>query len=126
MNVEGATLERPDSLSARDEEILAGLKNIVAEVSRDIDEYRLYMAAEKAYHYVWSELADKILEESKPILNGANADEKAARQYVLYECLTTSLKLLHPFMPFVTETIWQNLPKKDVEMLMIAAWPKAS
>lgn len=123
MNIEGATLERPASLSARNEEILAGLQNIVAEVSRDIDEYRLYMAAEKAYHYVWSELADKVLEESKPILAGADADAKAARQYVLYECLMTSLKLLHPFMPFVTETIWQNLPKKDADMLMVSKWP---
>lgn len=126
MNVEGAPLERPTTLSARDEEILAGLSNIVTEVSRDIDEYRLYMAAEKAYHYVWSELADTILEESKPILLGADSDAKAARQFVLYECLTTSLKLLHPFMPFVTEEIWQNLPKKDVDMLMVAKWPKSA
>jgi valyl-tRNA synthetase len=42
---------------------------------------------------------------------------------VLYECLTTSLKLLHPFMPYVTETIWQNLPKKDAGMLIVAKWP---
>ncbi len=123
MNVEGASLDRPASLPSRDEEILAGLRAIVGEVSRDIDEYRLYMAAEKAYHYVWSELADKILEESKPILQGSDENAKAARQFVLYECLTTSLKLLHPFMPFVTETIWQNLPKKDADMLIVASWP---
>jgi len=125
MNVEGASPERPASLPARDEEVLAGLSSIVRAVTTDINEYRLYMAAEKAYHYVWSELADKILEESKPILNGADADAKAARQYVLYTCLTTSLKLLHPFMPFVTETIWQNLPQKDADMLIIAKWPTA-
>ncbi len=123
MSVEGVSLERQASLPARDEEILAGLASIVKEVTTDIDEYRLYMAAEKAYHYVWSELADKILEESKPILSGADADAKAARQYVLYTCLITSLKLLHPFMPFVTETIWQNLPEKDADMLIVAKWP---
>ncbi|MFM2374833.1 MAG: hypothetical protein RLZZ234_828 [Candidatus Parcubacteria bacterium] len=123
MNVEGASLERPATLSSRDEEILTGLHTVVGEVSKDIDEYRLYMAAEKAYHYVWSELADKILEESKPILMGADEVAKAARQYVLYECLTTSLKLLHPFMPYVTETIWQNLPRKDADMLIVAKWP---
>jgi valyl-tRNA synthetase len=126
MNVEGASLERPATLPARDEEILAGLASIVREVTTDINEYRLYMAAEKAYHYVWSELADKILEESKPILTGADTDAKAARQYVLYTCLTTSLKLLHPFMPFVTETIWQNLPQKDADMLIVAKWPSAN
>lgn len=124
MNVEGSSLEKPASLSMRDGEILTGLAGIVSEVTRDIDEYRLYMAAEKAYHYVWSELADKILEESKPILAGENADAKESRQFVLYECLTTSLKLLHPFMPFVTETIWQNLPKRDADMLIVAKWPK--
>lgn len=123
MNVEGASLERPTALSARDEEILAGLQVITTEVTKDIDEYRLYMAAEKAYHYVWSELADKILEESKPILSGEDVQAKASRQFALYECLTTSLKLLHPFMPFVTETIWQNLPKKDADMLIVAKWP---
>ena len=125
MNVEGASLDRPTSLTTRDEEILAGLAHIVSGVTKDINEYRLYMAAEKAYHYVWSELADKILEESKPILAGEDAHTKASRQYALYTCLTTSLKLLHPFMPFVTETIWQNLPQKDSDMLIVAKWPQA-
>jgi valyl-tRNA synthetase len=124
MNVEGASLEKPNILPARDEEILSGLDGIVSEVTKDIEEYRLYMAAEKAYHYVWSELADKILEESKPVLQGEDAGAKAARQYVLYTCLITSLKLLHPFMPFVTETIWQHLPKKDADMLIVAKWPR--
>lgn len=123
MNVEGSTLERPLNLPERDVEILSSLDATVAEISKDIDEYRLYLAAEKAYHYVWSELADKILEESKAVLNGVDAEAKAARQFVLYSCLTTSLKLLHPFMPFVTETIWQHLPKKDADMLIIAKWP---
>ena len=124
MNTEGASFLRPTTLSARDEEILASLGATVAEISKDIDENRLYMAAEKAYHYVWSELADKILEESKLVLNGEDTTAKASRQYVLYTCLTTSLKLLHPFMPFVTETIWQHLPQKDADMLIIAKWPK--
>ena len=89
------------------------------------------MAAEKAYHYVWHELADKILEESKPVLAGSDVGLKASRQYVLYTCLTTSLKLLHPFMPFITETIWQNLPvrqaglpARESDYLMVAKWPK--
>jgi valyl-tRNA synthetase len=123
MNTEGATLERPTTLSKRDEEILTQLNSTVSEVSNDIDESRLYMAAEKAYHYVWSELADNILEESKPILQGTDTATKASRQYVLYKCLTTSLKLLHPFMPFVTETVWQHLSTKESAMLMAAPWP---
>ncbi|MBX2866694.1 valine--tRNA ligase [Candidatus Kaiserbacteria bacterium] len=115
--------QKPDTLGAEDQEILDNLQTMVREVSGDIDKFQLYLAAEKAYHYVWHELADKILEESKPILNGEDTDAKNARQYVLYECLTTSLKILHPFMPFVTETIWQHLPEKDSEMLMVAKWP---
>ncbi len=111
--------------SARDEEILSQLYASVAEVEDDLKNFRLYLAAEKAYHYVWDELAAKVLEESKPILNGDDAEEKVARQEVLRECLDVSLKLLHPFMPFVTEAIWQRLPNemKGREFLMIEKWP---
>lgn len=109
----------------RDQEILDNLQRSVTDITRDIDEYRLYMAAEKAYHFVWTELADIILEESKIILSGTDEVAKAARQLVLVKCLITSLKILHPFMPFVTETIWQELPDemRDAEMLMVAKWP---
>jgi valyl-tRNA synthetase len=121
-----ADLTTTPTLSARDEEILATLKSTVAEVSAEIEKFNLYLAGEKAYHYIWGELADVVLEESKPILAGQDAQAKLARQQVLVECLTTSLKLLHPFMPFVTETIWQELPEKmkDSDLLMVAKWPK--
>jgi valyl-tRNA synthetase len=113
-------------LSDRDKEILAELQAIVAEVSGDIEKFNLYLAGEKTYHYVWHELADKILEESKEILAGNDASARQARQRVLTTCLVTSLKLLHPFMPFVTETVWQQLPPKmkDSDMLMVGPWPK--
>lgn len=107
--------------------IKARLKEIVHEVSEDIAAFRLYLGAEKAYHYVWHELADNILEESKPILQGDDTAQKLARQHVLKECLITSLKLLHPFMPFVTEAIWQELPQEfkagEADMLVVAKWP---
>jgi len=114
-------------LSPRDEEILAGLKKNVAEVTADIEKFSLYLAADKAYHYVWHELADIILEESKVIISGEDAKAKYARQYVLKECLVASLKTLHPFMPFITESIWQNAPAeiKDQKILMVAKWPEA-
>ena len=115
----------PPTFNVRDEEILASLKKTVTEVSTEIEKFNLYLAGEKAYHYIWGELADVILEESKPIFAGDDAAAKYARQLVLIECLTTSLKLLHPFMPYVTETIWQQLPAtmKDSDMLMVAKWP---
>lgn len=122
-NTVDATFEKPDVLPARDTEILASLTAVTTEATADIEAYRLHLAAEKLYHYVWHELADKILEESKTVLMKDDAEAKAARQYTLYTCLTTSLALLHPFMPFVTEAIWQRLPKKDAEFLMVAQWP---
>ena len=114
-------------LSARDEEILATLKTTVTDVTAEIEKFNLYLAGEKAYHYIWGELADVVLEESKLIFASEDAQAKLARQHVLIECLTTSLKLLHPFMPYVTETIWQELPKemKHSELLMVTKWPKA-
>ncbi len=126
-SIENNPIVATPTLSDRDKEILTKLKATVDEISGDIEKFHLYLAAEKAYHYVWHELADVILEESKPILQGEDAVRRTARQYVLRECLITSLKLLHPFMPFVTETIWQSLPKNvlkdEHDMLMVAKWP---
>lgn len=115
-------------LSSRDQEILDGFYSIAKEVASDIEKFSLYLAAEKAYHYVWDELAAKILEESKPILNGDDEEAKKARQQVLRECLVGSLKMLHPFMPFVTEAVWQRLPSemRESEFLMVSSWPKVN
>lgn len=120
-------LTRPEALSEADQAILTNLNTITATVTTMMETSKLYLASEEIYHFVWHELADKILEESKPILGGDDAQAKYARQYVLRECLVTSLKLLHPFMPFVTETIWQHLPKNILKneraLLMVATWP---
>lgn len=124
-NTEGKKDIDKSSLSPRDQEILNGFYTVAKEVGDDIEKFGLYLAADKAYHYVWDELAAKVLEESKPILNGDDAEAKYARQQVLIECLAGSLKLLHPFMPFVTEAVWQRLPAdmKDAEFLMVSKWP---
>ena len=96
--------------------------------SNDFEKYQLYLASEKLYHYVWHTLADKILEESKLILAGDDVEARRSRQYTLYTLLTTSLKMLHPFMPFITEEIWQSLPArlphKESDILMAARWPE--
>ena len=117
------SLKGASVFSTREKAILKTLADTASEITEDINAYRFHLAAEKAYHYVWHELADNVLEESKTLLNDADTKTKAARQHVLYKCLTTSLKLLHPFMPFVTETIWQALPQKESELLMVARWP---
>ena len=109
--------------SAHEHELLAELDTITSDVTKDIEEFRVYMAAEKIYHYAWHELADKIIEESKPILAGTDVSARASRAWLLLILLDRVLRLLHPFMPFITEEIYQSLPTKDAEFLMVAKWP---
>lgn len=106
-----------------DKALIARLHDVTKDVTTDLENYRYHLASEKLYHYIWHELADKVLEESKPILSGGDAAAAESRRATLYTLLTTSITLLHPFMPFVTETIWQQLPTKDTNLLMVAKWP---
>ncbi|OGZ17189.1 MAG: valine--tRNA ligase [Candidatus Lloydbacteria bacterium RIFOXYC12_FULL_46_25] len=122
-NTEGVDFSQSVIATQKDQELIKNLEALVAEITDDFDNHRLYLAAEKIYHYIWHEVADKILEESKTILDGSEDDNKLSRQRTLHTLLTTSLKLLHPFMPFVTEEIWQSLPEKEKDMLIIATWP---
>ncbi len=111
------------SLNARDENLIAEAQKIAAEVSENIDTFRLDLAANTIYHFVWDRFAAEILEQSKSILKGDDAAACDSRAAALYQILLISLKLLHPFMPFVTEAIWQQLPQKESDLLMIAKWP---
>ncbi len=95
---------------------------VAASMTADIDQFRLHIAAESIYQYIWTTFADKILESSKPILFGEDANAKASRQRLLMELLAGNLILLHPFMPFVTESIWEMLPTSD-NLLMVSPWP---
>jgi valyl-tRNA synthetase len=110
------------ALTPTDQAHLDVFEALAKDVTTDLDEYRIYLAAEKLYHYVWHELADKILEESKPILTGSDEAAKASREALLVMLLHRSITMLHPFMPFVTEEIYQSLPSKNNEYLMIAPW----
>jgi valyl-tRNA synthetase len=101
------------------------LKPAIAELTKDMEKDRYDLAAEKIYHFIWNYFASELLEESKPLLNSEDTGTKASREVLLAEYLVTSLKMLHPFMPFVTEVIWQELPSqlKDQDILMVAKWP---
>lgn len=116
---------KPAKLPPLPAEYMKELKEITRDVTKDMDEFRYYMASEKLYHYVWHRLADEVIERAKEVFASDEIEAKIAMSYTLNEILTTSLKLLHPFMPFVTETIWQELPKIESDMLMTAKWPKA-
>jgi valyl-tRNA synthetase len=102
------------------------LKTVVEEVTALMEKDRYDLASEKIYHFVWDIFAAKTLEDSKIYINSdGDANARQARQRLLINHLVTSLKILHPYMPFVTETIWQELPKemKDQEILMVESWP---
>ncbi|KKQ77493.1 MAG: Valine-tRNA ligase [Parcubacteria group bacterium GW2011_GWC1_38_6] len=105
---------------------LENLKENIKDITKDLEEFRFYLAAEKIYHYFWHTFCDKIIEESKAKLKSADLKEINSTKFVLMEILTTSLKLLHPFMPFITEEIYQTLPlKRKEKCLMIEKWPTA-
>jgi len=106
-----------------DQKLLEELKTFVREVTKDMEEYRFYLAAEKIYHYIWHTFADKIIEESKPKLANENAKTKSSAQRMLLEILLTCLKLLHPFMPFITEEIYSRLPLENKTLLLVEKWP---
>ncbi len=103
-------------------EKLAELAETVQDVTGDIEEFRYHLASEKLYHYFWHTFADILIEETKPRLAGA---ERAAAQMLLYTILKTLLTMLHPFMPFITEVLWKELPHTDTdaELLMVQPWP---
>lgn len=111
--------------SARDQEIIADFKQLIVDVTADMENYRVYLAAEKLYRYLWDTFAAIIIEESKGIFKDGDAATQESRRHFLMHVLTESLKLLHPFMPFVTEAIWKELPKKENRLLMVAPWPTA-
>lgn len=130
-NITRFVLENADAnslsneLTEADKALVAEAQELAQTVSDNIDNFRLDLAADAVYHYVWDRFAAQILEESKAALKGEDSPEKASKQRMLYEILLISLKLLHPFMPFVTEAIWQQLPKKESDLLMVAKWPAA-
>ncbi|MFZ2253057.1 MAG: valine--tRNA ligase [Minisyncoccia bacterium] len=115
-------------LTPDDSQLLQELATLITTVDAHFVNYRIDLASDALYQYIWKRFADEIIEQSKPILGGTDAEAKRSRQYTLNTILTTTLKLLHPFMPFVTEAVWQNIPKElkveDHEMLMVTKWPK--
>lgn len=122
-SVEGESLEKDfKDWSEADAKLHQELNTLLSEITGDIENYRLYLAAEKLYHYTWHRFADEILEESKKILKeGSEVDKKSRKQFLLHT-LSKILISLHPFIPFVTEEIWKDMPIKDKKMLIVEGW----
>ena len=120
---EGA--DRAAALTDADARVRAELEALAQDVTLDIDEHRIYLAAEKLYHFAWHRLADELIEESKRIFAGEDEAAKTSRRALLRALLADLLALLHPFMPFVTEEIWQSA-EPGRGLLMAAPWPASS
>ncbi len=112
------------AMNEQDRVLIAEAHSIAHAVTDNIERFRLDLAADQIYHFIWDRFAAQILEESKPILRGDDAAARRGRAAALSEILAISLKLLHPFMPFVTEAIWHELPHKETDLLMVARWPR--
>ena len=113
----------PETISLPDRWILSRLDRAVAAVTKGIDEYRFNEAAGAAYSFIWHELCDWYLELIKPVLYGReNEGARRSAQRTLHRVLKASLQLLHPFMPFVTEEIWQSLTA-DGSSIMVSPFP---
>jgi valyl-tRNA synthetase len=112
----------PDQLELEDRWILSKLNTVIAEVTDNMERYELGVAAQKVYDFVWDSYCDWYIELTKTRLQGEDQDSKMRAQQVLCYVLTETLKLLHPFMPFITEEIWQALPHEG-DFLMLQQWP---
>ncbi len=111
------------AFSPADQKLTDERNGLIKELTKEMDDFKYYLVAEKIYAYAWTEFADKILEESKAIfLTGTDADKKSRKQFLLHT-LAVILKILHPFAPFVTEEIWSDMPVDNKKSLIIEEWP---
>ena len=111
----------PDRLAMEDKWILSHFNTLVAEVTANLEKFELGVAVQKLYDFIWDVFCDWYIEIAKVRLNGEDA---CAARAVLVYVLSGTLQLLHPFMPYITEEIWQSLPHEG-ESIMVTSWPKA-
>ena len=123
MNLTIDKCELPEHLEMEDKWILSKLNRVIPEVTENMDKYELGVAAQKVYDFIWDDYCDWYIELTKSRLQGEDQQAKENAQKVLCYVLTDILKLLHPFMPFLTEEIWQALPHEG-DFLMLQKWPE--
>ncbi len=116
------TPELPKELQAEDKWVLSKYNTLVREVNQNMEKFELGVAVQKLYDFIWDILCDWYIELTKARLN-AGGEASLSAQKVLVYVMSNTLKLLHPFMPFITEEIWQALPH-DGESIMIAKYPE--
>lgn len=119
MYIDIKEINLPDTLILEDKWILSEFNSLVREVTENIDKYELGIAASKIYDFIWDKVCDWYIEIIKPRLQ--NTGDKDAQNVLCY-VVSETMKLLHPFMPFITETIWQALPHTG-DSIMVADFP---
>ncbi len=124
LSIDKCELPSKDKLHIEDKWILHRYNELVREVTDNLEKYELGIAVQKLYDFIWDEFCDWYIEFVKPRFF-AEGESNVTAQMVLTYVLSNTLKLLHPFMPFITEEIWQALPHEG-ESIMISEWPKAS
>ena len=125
MNIEKAPVGEvgPDALTGADKWILSKVNTLAKDVTENLDKYELGIALQKVYDFIWEEFCDWYIEMVKPRLYSETDGTKAAALWTLKTVLIQSLKLLHPYMPFITEEIFCTL-QDDEESIMISSWPE--
>ena len=131
MNIEKASLEAwvdEESLTDADKWILTKVNTLVKEATDNLERFEFGLVAQKVYDFIWEEFCDWYIEMVKPRLYSEKDETKGAALWTLEYVLKTSLKLLHPFMPFITEEIFCTLQEmtghKEADSIMISKWPE--
>ena len=113
----------PENLRIEDKWVLSLYNKVVAEVTDNLEKFELGLAVAKLYDFIWDVFCDWYIEICKIRLNGEDKAEKETAKAVLIYVFSNTMKLLHPFMPFVTEELWQSIPHEG-ETIMLSEWPK--
>ena len=123
--VDGTSCALPgaDQLEIADKWVLSKLNSLIQDVTENLEKYELGVAVQKVYDFIWDTYCDWYIELTKARLYSEDADRKQTALSVLVYVLDQLLRLLHPFMPFITEEIWQSIPH-DGDALIVAEWPK--
>ena len=122
MNIEITENRLPEIKKAEDKWIVSKYNTLVREVTENLDRFELGVAVSKLYDFIWDDLCDWYIELVKPRLFDKGSEDARDAQYVLTYVLSNTMKLLHPFMPFITEEIWQHLPHEG-ESIVIERFP---
>ncbi|SCY69642.1 valine--tRNA ligase [Alkaliphilus peptidifermentans] len=110
-------------MNSADQWIISKMNRLIKEVTENMERFEIGLAAQKLYDFIWSEYCDWYIELTKPRLYGENLENRRTVQYTLTYVLENILKLLHPFMPFITEEIWGTMPTAEGDII-VAPWPE--